>query len=613
MPLKGPGRGELRFRKRRGIAPKDSTVKYAILKTPLTRTDIPDVIDIPEDNRSRRSQFEQLQEAVAVKKELIRRSARTSLLIFARDILGYTEIDEDVHGELCHRLEDAYWGRGHFLSDENMIRRYLFLLPRGTFKSTIATIAYPLWILTQNDPISIGDQVGGWQPPISFNKKRGHDQRILIGSEIDANATRFLQNIKDHTYGTERLLEFFGMLAPEKKRGEGLWTKGAINTSWRLDFRHKEANLSVTSMDATPNSGHFDIGIFDDMISEKQVANEEQILQTVEWYRRQLPILDKPSVMVFIGTRWHDKDLYGHFLDEERGKWEFYREAAERTEEEILAGKRKYFFPRILGEKELEDLRTSMRPYLFSCQYYNNPILSSDALFKKEYFEDRYYTLPPGEHLATWLANKTIFTTIDPAISSEKRACHAVVVTMAWDPAGNGYVLDLFREKNVHPAALLDAAFDHYQRWKPILMGIEQDGFQKMFKFEADQRSQNSGVWPPWIELKPNRRAKELRIGGLEPLWRAKRIWLRADTVQSHTVIEDEALRFPRGRSKDTLDAMAYQLDIAFPGSEGPKPAPQPESKAFYDAMFEEMHDQRARRLRIDEGVGVGVDDWYNM
>jgi hypothetical protein len=291
----------MRWRARTGFVPSDSTVKYDIFKQP--NMDPAKVPQYSDDHTGGGESREMLLEAIAAKRELLRRHYRMDLFDFTREVMGYDKLEREVHGELCQRLMDAYRGQGHYRTDENSVRRYLFLLPRGTFKTTIATIAYPVWVLLQDDPIPLGDtEYEGWIGPPSFNKRKGHDQRLLIASEVEGNATRFHQNIKEQLQGNERIKELYGALAPEK-RVDGLWTKTQSNVTWRMDFRHKEANITTTSLDATVNSGHYDLAVCDDMISEKQVANDEQIQQTIEWYRRLLPLMEKPAVVIFIGTR----------------------------------------------------------------------------------------------------------------------------------------------------------------------------------------------------------------------------------------------------------------------------------------------------------------------
>lgn len=614
----------MRHHRHKGFVPDDTTEKYSILdwavrpdrRRKIMEEGLRKSNPTPDDTLRRRLLAE-----VKIERELLRRSYRYqpdnpggALFSFCRDVLGYDKMEWETHGELCRRLENAYWSTsGH--DPEQHLHRYLFLLPRGTFKTTIASVGFPLWVAVQNDPTFMQSEGQHWSPPKSFNGKKGFDQRFLIGSEIDELATKIHENIKAHMLGTEKILDIFGRIGPESVRSlTSRWKKFESNNAWREDFGPKEANITVTSLDSSIVGNHFDIALIDDLISEKRVSNEEQIEQTKEWYRRMIPLMGPPfpCLVIFIGTRWDDKDLYGYFLDEEAGLWQVYRERAERTDEEVEAGKGRYFFPSMLGPKQLAEKQTSLRPYLYSCLYQNDPVAAKDALFKKSYFDNAYFKLPAGEHLETFLAHKSIFTTIDPAISQEKRACHAVVMTVAWDHEGTGWVLEMFRRKSVHPSDLIDVAFEHNRRWKPIQMGIEQDGFQKIYKTWADQKSRESGEWPPWVELKPNRRAKELRISGLEPIFRAGRMQLQKEPPfgEPHTAIESEAVRFPRGKYKDALDALAYQNDLAFPGS---KPKTQTETVDQDPQNFlEGMMQKRLARLRIG-GYGVGGLDWYNM
>lgn len=603
----------MRQRARRGLVPSDSTEKHRIFKDPLKPGPTPHT-DAIRDNARR----QELLQEIALEREALRRHYRTDLFAFAKEICNYRDMEEEVHGELCERLMNLYWGRGHYTEEidakvGSAVRRYLFLLPRGTFKSSIATISFPLWVLLQNDPPVPGGDRKGWDPPSSFNDKMGYDQRILIGSEIDENAIRFVNNVKDHINRNEEIHELYGNLSPEK-RVEGTWTKRQTNVTWRMDFRHKEANLTTTSLDSAVNSGHFDLAIIDDLISEKQVTNMEQINQTIEWYRRLLPLMKcpHPTVVVFIGTRWDDKDLYGHFLDEEPEKWEVYRESATRSEEEIAAGKRKYFFPTLLGEKQLEDLQTSLRPYLYSCLYENDPIGRGNRTFLKEYFEKSYFLMPAGDHLERWLASLSIFTTIDPATSPGKEGCYRVVSTWGWNQRGVGYLLELFRDREGGPDVWIRAAFEQFQRWRSLTVGMEQ---LSIFQFVCDTISEETGIWPPWEELKPNKRKKEKRIEGLEPLAKSGRLKLQRNPPhgESGTIFEAEALRFPKGRTKDVLDASAYQLDLAFRGKDPPPLRPDPASEAFLSDAAAAAHQKRLERLRIGGQNDAGDEDWYNM
>lgn len=597
------------------LKPRDSTVKYDIFKpdTLLHRHNPPPMPEEPEESNDRR----ELMDAVRLARETERRMFRSSLYAYCKFCLGYSLLEPEVHGKLCRILEDLYWGVDMPSYAVGGVRRVLILMPRGSFKSTIGTMTTPSWILLQNDPPSMLPEAGEiWTPPTSFNGKQGYDQRILIVNEIIDNAKAFLRTNKDHLQANEYLHEVFGNPAPEK-RIEGLWTANEANITWRQDFRNRDANLTASGLDRSINSGHFDFGIYDDLISQKQVTTAEQIEQTIQFYREQIPLLDKPSVMVVIGTRWHDADLYGHFLesDEEKGKWEVIIERAERTEEEIDAGKSRFFFPSRYGEVVLNDMRGSMRPDFFSAQMLNECLDVETAMFKKEYFDNAYFDVPPpGEARQIFLAGKTVVSTADPAISEDKKACYASIVTCAWDANGRMWILDVFRKRDVQASEFLGEYFRQYVEWHPYRCGIEDQGFQKLYRYNAELISMGlgdpdlamyRGVWLPWEPLKPGGRSKDLRIGGLEPLARARKILI----ARSFAVVEHEFRRFPKGKYKDTIDALAYQLDLAFPGTDVVDPASK---KTFQELEQEAFRDEYRRHIRELQQPEGGFDDWYN-
>lgn len=599
------------------LKPRDSTVKYGIFKPPtLEGRRNPTVApEEPEETEDRAA----LLEGIRAGRELQKRLYRGSLFAYAKFCLGYDLINPEVHGQLCTTLENAYWGVDCPDYAKGSVRRILLLLPRGSFKSTIATMSFPSWILLQNDPPSLLGESGAlWTPPASFNGKMGYDQRILIANEVEKNAKAFLKTNKDHLAGNQGLIDVFGKAAPEK-RVEGLWTASMANVTWRQDYRTRDANLTATALDMAVNSGHFDFGIYDDLISQKQVTTGEQIEQSIRFYREQLPLLDKPSVMVVIGTRWHDRDLYGHFLesDEEKNKWEVIIERAERTEEEIEAGKSRFFFPDLLGETVLHDLRTSMRPDFFSAQYQNECLDPETQVFKTAFFDNSYYNVPRDpESRASFLRGKTIISTADPAISQEKRGCYAVITTCAWDHQGRCWILDLFRKQGVHTAEFIFEYFRQFVEWQPIKCGIEQEGFQKMYRYNFELVSlgnsgpefeQFKGVWPSWEPLKPGGRSKDLRISGLEPVCRASKLKI----PEEFKIIEAEFTRFPKGRYKDTLDALAYQMDLAYPGEDlGDGKSDEFDNLRVLERK--EWTEEYARHRRKLCAGGDMPDDWYN-
>ena len=92
----------------------------------------------------------------------LRERGKHSLFFFARAILRFGDLTKEIHRPICRTLEDY----------ENN-KRAIIILPRDWFKSTIGSIAYPIWRAVSNPNI-----------------------RILIVQNSFSNACKKLQAIK---------------------------------------------------------------------------------------------------------------------------------------------------------------------------------------------------------------------------------------------------------------------------------------------------------------------------------------------------------------------------------------------------------------------------------
>lgn len=552
-------------------------------------------------------------DVVRMFREHKRREYRSSLFLFAKYCLDNPDIEVEAHGELCQTLQDMYWGVGAKEEHRKGIRKLLVMMPRGTLKSTIVTIAFPLWIFMQDDPAALERYTPmgevAWQPPKSFNGKKGYNQRILISNAVDTFSQDFLKTIKQHLTRNEELIETFGSAAWEKKT-DGLWTNDAINIAWRDDYRSRDPNILCGAMNKAINSGHFDLGLNDDMINEKYVTTQEMIEKTIDFHRQQHPVLEKPSIQVYVGTHWHDADLYDYLRTSpaEKAQFTYIIERAIRSDEEVAAGKRRLFCETKHSLEWLEKERELLGDYFFSCQYQNDPIDQETALFKASYFDGQVFQLPEDPvSRDRWLRSLNIFTVSDPAISQDRRGCRAVIATLGMDHEARVFLLDLFARKACAPSDYIDEFYRQVGLWRPMRAGIEKVGFQELYIWNIQQESLKRGVFIPWVELEPKGRSKEKRIEKLEPIVRPKKFFYQA----GHQDVVHEFLRYPYGKTRDLIDTLAYLLDVAFPaekeeedGFEFSYETPDLESHLFADMMLK-------RREHLIGGSGEEFD-WYN-
>lgn len=210
--------------------------------------------------------------SIEQKFEMIR-SCKASLYELSRNVLKYRDMTERTHGEIIECLEgDA--------------KRKLVCVPRGCLKSSLACVAHPIHLLTNNPNL-----------------------RILIDSELYTNSATFLREIKQHIQS-----EFFVYLFGDWKTK--VWNESEIVISKRTR-NFKEASITVGGIGTTKVGQHFDIIIGDDYNSPTNTNSKENADKVVQHYKYNLSILEPTGTYVVIGTRYSSNDLIGHILSNE--------------------------------------------------------------------------------------------------------------------------------------------------------------------------------------------------------------------------------------------------------------------------------------------------------
>lgn len=204
--------------------------------------------------------------------ETLRLYYRDSLYDTSKYLLGYSAINRRTHGEMIANLEDQ------------SVKRKLIVMPRGTFKSTIGCIAYPIWRLIRDPNI-----------------------RILIDSEIYTNSKNFLREIKAQLENPF-LAELFGNF-----RSDTNWNEGEITIAQRT-LPRKEASITCSGLGAIKVGQHYDLIIGDDYNSPRNSLTPEGCQKVIDHYRMQTSILEPTGEMVIIGTRYSESDLIGWIL-----------------------------------------------------------------------------------------------------------------------------------------------------------------------------------------------------------------------------------------------------------------------------------------------------------
>jgi hypothetical protein len=210
-----------------------------------------------------------------LEKEKIKHLCETDLKFLCTVILGMKPWSDDVHGGLARILA-------------NNVDQKLILMPRGHWKSSVATVAWSIQQILKNPNI-----------------------RILITNAIWDRARDFLGQIVGYLTSKSILSGLYSSFDGAGSR----FTVDKITISQRTDGTLKDPTVTTAGIGTALTGSHYDIIIHDDLVEENNVATPEQIKKVIRFYENSLDLLDPGGLMVTIGTRWAIGDLYGHIID----------------------------------------------------------------------------------------------------------------------------------------------------------------------------------------------------------------------------------------------------------------------------------------------------------
>ncbi len=496
-------------------------------------------------------------------RQQIRGKCQTDLWFLCFRVLGYKDIDNDLHHEMC-----TMWGRRAHR------RVTLWLVPRGHLKTTLWTIGDAIQVKL-NDP---------------------NHRHLIINAKLD-NAEAILGEIKAQ-FETNALLRW---LFPEycwdklkgtaKKRFERL---GKVTVS-RLDFPcrtvwRKEGNIEIMSVGASLVSKHFDRMTFDDMTNDKFVDNANIRDSNFSWYRNALQLRDNPSTPIrIIGTRWHFDDPYGRLDRNEKsfrkktlltGKKKarmlcYIRRA---TEEDPSTGLPASIWPERFTLDDLDEIKHDIGSYIYSCQYENNPLPDESAIFKRDQIKSCYpWDIPK---------NVSYFIGVDLADEDTKKGDFSAVVVIAVDQFGRTYTKEVIKGK-IFPLQLIDTLIELCEQYNPERVAVETTAFQKSIYKYWQKVARERNVFIPWKEVKRST-AKFRRILMLQPLVERGDFYIVEGCMCADDLIL-EMVEFS-GRDSaydDCLDALQAAYECS---SEAPEPAererPLDCAGAIFDSLF---------------------------
>lgn len=528
-----------------------------------------------------------------------------NLFYFTKFILGRRRLTENLHLPICQSLERE------FIKD-------VYEIPRDHFKSTICSEALPVWWalpITAKDEdefLKLGypDEYVKW-----LHRIHRPLHRCLLVSENITNAAKLGRRIRTHFESNALYRACYPETLPTSS---DKWTDFSLFVNRRPfgDTGHGEGTFDFMGVGGALQSRHYDSLIEDDLVGRKAIESPSIMESTIEYHKLLVGAFDsqdatQENTEIVIGNRWGFHDL-NSYLREHEDHFIFNSHSA-------LGGccpahpANVPIFPEEFTFEKLMSFKKRLGPYLFSCQFLNNPIPPEDADFRPEWL--RYFAFVRGtdgrlyiRHTAVKdglvikdvaLGHLNIAMAVDPNHSGNSglgRCRHAIVVVGRFED--RFYLLETWAEAASY-STFVDKIYELGRKWHLRKFGLETIGAQQYLKFYLEEKNKAENIKLGVIDLKGEveapdgsiTRKKEFRIRtSLSPLFEDGQFFVQ----QKQQDFIQEYSSFPKGKFVDQLDALAY--------------IPQMLRNSVSHAnnlLLLQRNQERARRVNTPYSVGI--------
>lgn len=387
-------------------------------------------------------------------------------------------------------------------------------------KTTLASVAYPVWRLLQNP-----------------------DLRILVTSATEKMSSKIIDNIKT-VFESSKFKAKYGDHTDGRK-----WKGKEIVVSSRRHKTLRDPSVAVASVETSEVGGHWDLIIPDDLHDEKNVSSREMIDKVKKHFALLTPLLEPDGEIEVIGTKWDEADVYS-FIETCIPKECFSLKKA-------IADDGTNLFPEKYTKEFLADAKFKMGSYLYNLNYQNTATSPEDMVFKTEWLKRCLW------HEPSFPLMESYYITVDPAISEARNADYSALVVCGVDRNDVWYIVEAINA-HLSPTEIINKTFELADRWKPVKVGIEVVAYQKVLKNWVEREMQHRSSYFLVDELKPGQRSKAKRIEGL--FARVENAALR--WRPGYDLITDQFRRHRPDREQshdDLIDALAYMPDVIPP------------------------------------------------
>ena len=456
--------------------------------------------------------------------------------------------------------------------------------PRDHFKSTLCSEGLPMWWALPFGAQEEDDLTKlGYGPEFIRFMHRVHNPntRTLLVSENQTNASKLGSRISWHFLSNAVYRTLYPETLPTTQE---VWNTLSMHVRRTgSGGAHGEGTFDFIGVGGALQSRHYLRMVEDDLVGRRAIESPSVMEKTIDYHRLLVGAFEADDANhendeLVIGNRWGYADLVTWIMENEPWfRFEMHSALGGCCDEHPSDIP---IFPEEFGFEKLAKWKRRLGPYLFSCQFLNNPVAPEDADFQLSWL--KYYRIKKNVNNKDSIEHEvydgritrdlpvsflSIAMAVDPNHSGNSaggRARHAIVVVGISD-TGDFYLLDYWA-KHASYDALFDNIYLMARKWGLRSVGVETIAAQKYIAYHIETRNMREVNPVKIVDLtgevdapdgSPSRK-KEWRIRSMEPIFSRGNFWIRHDQQEFLT----EYQTFPKCRTFDILDAIAYMPQL---------------------------------------------------
>lgn len=356
-----------------------------------------------------------------------------------------------------------------------------------------------------------------------------HDFLVFL-SETGAMAEIQLTNVRRELESNKWIHSVFGILKPEDKSGLK-WTATHIETTTGVVAISKGRGGQVRGLNVR---GMRPKRIFIDDVEDKEsVSTPEQRDKTLDWlYSDVVPALQEldPTVgIMMLGTLLHSEAMLMKVMRDPT--WTSVRLACIDKDGDPL-------WPLVMPHSKIQAKRTSYKLQgkinTFNMEYMSQITNEEDSMFSRRKFKYQFCNREDCAGVALAL---------DPAISSDKKACASSIAVVGMRQNGKLNIMDFWSKVGASPREQIDKFFELYSQYKCTVTGVESNAYQAALVHIMEEEMARKKVYFEINKIMHYQKKEERIEGILQPRYAAGYI----EHSRIFPVYEAQLLDYPNG------------------------------------------------------------------